>query len=130
MRRIFKEKLQYEVPANHNEDELAGKWASSESARTKKGTRDTLDTKYNHLGPGMNNEAQHDADIRPQHLSNGNRGHGDQFTTDVTVDSLRKGFSKKSLSPTDNSVEAGFYDDVTVDGHTGFLERRNVLDRN
>lgn len=126
--KIVREKLQYEVPANHNEDELSG-WASDSSARVKKGTPSGLEARFNRLPPGMDNSAQEVADIRKMPFG-GQLGSGSQVTDDVTKESLRKGFSFKPLSSTDGQAhQDAFYDEVTVDGETGFLERNNVLDR-
>lgn len=130
MRRLVQEKLQYTVTDESGDDAFSG-WASHKSARKTKGTPSGVDAQFNHLPPGMRNTSQENADIREQKISRGNLGQGDQFTADVSAESLRAGFSKKPLSPTDGALaeSGGFYDEISVDGKTGFLERRNVLDR-
>ena len=58
---------------------------------------------------------------------------GTQATNDVTQTSLRTGFDRKKLLPTDDMYTRehndAFYDTVTVDGDEGFVERNNYLDR-
>jgi hypothetical protein len=138
----------HEVRSDPNRNDEQSGWASDRSARTKKGTpgregRHGGDHEsksmnnavlYNSLPSGTDITDQEMADIRRQELSTGNLGTSDQFTTDVTAESLRTGFSRKPLSPTDDfrKGEGGddFYADVEVGGTTGFLERQNVLDRN
>ena len=52
-------------------------------------------------------------------------------TQDINRDSLRDGFSRKRMSPTDDdsSGQGAFYGEIEVDGDTGFVERNNMLDR-
>jgi hypothetical protein len=133
--KIQQERLQYTVSDESHEHD-AHSWASDESARTQKGNPESVNGQntnvfLNSLPPGMDHSDQQFADIRQQELSRGNLGHGDQFTTDVTERSLRQGWDRKQLSLTDDQHgDAGFYDEVTIEGKTGFLERRNVADRN
>jgi hypothetical protein len=81
----------------------------------------------------MNIDDQLDADINPQGMSRGNLGACDDVTTDVTVQSLKEGFDRKPMRPTDDMYTRehndAFYDSVVVDGVEGFLERNNMLDR-
>jgi hypothetical protein len=134
MAKVIQEKLQYTVRDESHEDSRHS-WASAESARATKGNPEVKGARntslfLNSLPPGMDHADAEFSDIREQHLSRGNLGNGDQFTT--TRDSLERGYSKKPLSPTDAELAetGGFYDEVTVDGKTGFLERRNCMDRN
>jgi hypothetical protein len=145
MNRYCQEKHEVRSEPNRN-DELGG-WASDRSARTKKGTpgregrpggdRESKSMNnavlYNSLPGGSDITDQEMADIRRQELSRGGLGNGDQYTTDVTTESLRTGFARKNLSPTDDfrkgEGQNGFYEDITVGDVTGYVERGNVLDR-
>lgn len=85
------------------------------------------------LPPGANIEDQECADITAERMAEGGLGSGTQATEDVTVQSLRQGFDRKKLRPTDdqysNEHADAFYDSVVVDGVEGFVERNNYLDR-
>jgi hypothetical protein len=63
----------------------------------------------------------------------GSLGSGTQVTDDVTAGSLKTGFDRKECCPTDDQYTRehndAFYDEVHVDGVTGFVERNNYLDR-
>lgn len=131
MSRVVQEKFQVNEPQNSNDDGHNG-WISDASARTNKGTADTLRTRYNLLPPGADIDDQRDADIRTQSMA-GCLESGTQVTDDVTATSLRQGFDRKSLRPTDDMYTRehndAFYDSVVVDGVEGYLERNNMLDR-
>jgi hypothetical protein len=138
--RIVQEKFQVDEPQNTNDDAHSG-WVSDKSARTRKGlqTRNELgiyesyrgDT-HNELPPGMEIEDQELADIPSQPMA-GCLGSGTQVTEDVTAGSLKAGFDRKKCCPTDDMYSRehndAFYDEVHVDGVTGFVERNNMLDR-
>lgn len=131
MSRIVQEKFQVNEPQNRNDDSSSG-WVSEKSARVKKGVP-TSDTAYfNSLPPGSDMIDQEMADIR-QMPYGGNLDSGTQVTTDVTASSLRAGFDRKSLRPTDDMYTRehndSFYDEIEVDGVVGFVERNNLLDR-
>jgi len=153
MSKIVQEKFQVNNPQNTNDDPRGG-WVSDASARKEKTRRpgsedremcpgmlnkraNSLDTAYNYLPPGMNIEAQRNADIREMGINSGgglgNRlARGDQ-TQDINRRSLREGFDRKPLRPTDDQWTRehndAFYDTVEVDGVEGFCERNNYLDR-
>jgi len=63
----------------------------------------------------------------------GDMGTGSQATSDVNPTSIRQGFDRKALKPTDDMYTRehndAFYDTVEVDGVEGFVERNNYLDR-
>ena len=142
---IRQEKLEYVVTDESHEHDNT-QWLDAQKARVKKGApgregRHGGDQEskamnnavfLNSLPPGMDHADAEFSDIRQQDLSRGNLGNGDQYTTDVTRDSLAHGYSKKPLSSTDAALseKGGFYSEIEVDGKTGFLERRNVMDRN
>lgn len=141
MSRIVQEKFEVRSP-RQPEGAEGGGWVSDGSARDKR----RIHTKnaagrwenvrgdlYNSLPPGSNIEDQEVADFKAQPMAAGNLGNGSQVTTDVTTTSLRTGFDRKRLRPTDDEYTRqhndAFYDSVEVDGVTGFVERNNVLDR-
>ena len=132
MSKIVQEKFQTSLANPADKD--PGPWMSDQSARNKKGQIDKLNTAYNYLPPGMNIEDQRDADINAQAMAKGNLGLGSDVTTDATSSSVRKGYDRKAMRNTDdmytNEHVDQFYNDMTVDGETGFLERGNLLDRN
>jgi hypothetical protein len=138
MPRIVQEKWQIVSERNDAEDSTAGAWVNSDSARVKKGApgRNGVGTSksanayfFNSLPPGMDITDQEISDIREEKISRGNRGNGDQFTTDVDEQSLRQGFSRKSQPSTDGVETSPFFTEVEVDGVEGYLERGNVTDR-
>lgn len=139
MSRIVQEKFEVRPPQNHNDEESG--WVSDSSARTNKNLRtrapkgmyESAGSALNDLPPGMNIEDQNLADIDSQPMASGNMGNGTQVTTDVTSMSLRHGFDRKMLRPTDDMYTRehndAFYDSVSVDGVEGYVERNNMLDR-
>lgn len=139
MSRIVQEKFQINFP---EKGEGNSGWKTDKSARRKNGlgTRDSASGKYegrtsgyNCLPPGSDIEDQEVAHIPAEAMSTGNMGNGDQATTDVTRESLRSGFDRKRMRPTDDEYTRqhndAFYDSIEVDGIEGFVERNNVLDR-
>lgn len=139
MSKVVQEKFQVNEPLRGPQDHT---WASDASARRSKselrtrstaGRYETYGSGLNDLPPGSNIERQNLADIDPQPMSSGNMGNGDQVTTDVTPESARTGFDRKSLRPTDDMYTRehhdAFYDSIVVDGVEGFVERNNTLDR-
>lgn len=127
---LVQEKLQVSSTPNRNEDGTSGAWVSTRSARVTKGISRDHATMYNALPPGM--------DIHDQAVSDQRRmPHVLAGTTDRTVTvnakSLQQGFYRHPCCPTDdeytNAHTDAFYDEVTVDGVTGFVERNNNLDR-
>lgn len=142
---IVQEKFQVNNPQNRNDDSESG-WKSDKSARVKKGlpgregraggdpASQHMDNAvfYNGLPPGMDLEDQECIDSRNMPYG-GSLGSGTQVTDDVTAMSLRQGFDRKSLRPTDDMYTRehndAFYDSVTVDGVEGYVERNNMLDR-
>lgn len=154
MSKIVQEKFEVREPENRNDDPKGG-WVSAESARRKdkrlfRGSQDArvvmepgmhndkgLDTPLNYLPPGTDIEAQRNSDIRKMGINSaggmGNkRAEGDR-TDVVTQRSLQRGFHRHPLRPTDDQYTRehndAFYDEVHVDGVTGFVERNNYLDR-
>lgn len=135
MSRIVQEKFEVRAP---REPQDANAWATAASARRPKAKqlgragRDSTDVMYQELPPGMDT---YDQGIPPKRVPNarGGLGSGTQATVDVTARSLREGFSRKPMSPTDDMYTRehndAFYDTVEVDGVEGFVERNNYLDR-
>lgn len=140
MSRIVQEKFEVR-PNQQPEGAEGGKWVSDKRARNRNGMQtrarngqfepyhgDMLNT----LPPGSDITDQEFADI-PAHAQAGDLGVGSQATSDVTRESLRRGFDRKALRPTDDMYTRehndAFYDSVEVDGVEGFAERNNYLDR-
>jgi len=127
--KIMQEKFQVNEPMPDAADH---RWRSDSSVRKKKGTPSGLDAMFNYLPPGMDITDQKDADIKPQGMAR-DLGVMSDRTVDVTVKSLREGFDRKRLRPTDDEYTRqhndAFYDSVVVDGIEGYLERNNMLDR-
>ena len=149
MSRVVQEKFQVNYPESRAEDETS--WVSDKDARTKKNMpgREGLAAGdpasrfinnaafFNTLPPGMDIEDQEVADIRRMGINTaGNfptlEARGDR-TQDLTAKSVRTGFDYKKLLPTDDQYSRehndAFYDEIEVDGHVGFMERNNMLDR-
>ncbi|HEV7611421.1 MAG TPA: hypothetical protein VGO37_06070 [Steroidobacteraceae bacterium] len=136
-----------EVRLRFNDNEEVHTWASARSARTQKGApgregrhggdweSKTMNNAvcYNSLPPGSDNTDQEMADIRKQEIA-GPMGNGSQFTVDLSPQSVRDGFSRKHMSATDEyqsgERRSRFYDEASVDGKVGYLEKNNLLDRN
>jgi hypothetical protein len=145
MSRIVQEKFEVHEPIPAAADH---RWVTDKSVRTKKGmpgregrtggdyssrlTDKSAD--FNSLPPGSNLIDAETNDMRVMPMNyNGNMGEGGDRTQDVTATSIREGFDRKAFRPTDDMYsrehQDAFYEDVTVDGVTGFLERNNMLDR-
>ncbi len=142
MSRICQEKFQVDYPLNHNDEECC--WVSDKSARMKKGTpgregraggdwpSKTMDNAvfYNSLPPGDDLEDQEISDQRRMPLTMG--GESD-VSHDWNPTAVREGWSPRAMRPTDDMYTRehndAFYDEMTVDGVTGFIERNNMLDR-
>lgn len=138
---IVQEKFQVTVPQSGDGDHG---WVSDKSARVKKSlpgregraggdhaSKAMNNALFVHsLPPGMDIEDQELTDIRKQqtHLA----GEGD-VSGDTNRSALRKGFTRRDMRPTDDEFSRqhndAFYDECSVDGVTGYLERNNVLDR-
>lgn len=124
---IIQEKFQTVLPSQPDGD---NKWKSFKSAEAKKGIPSGNNAFFNTLPPGMDIEDAEIADIRqqPLHLA----GEGD-VSGDTNRGALRKGFTRREMRPTDDEFTRqhndAFYDECTVDGQTGYLERNNMLDR-
>ena len=151
MGRIVQEKFQVNYPDTQSSAENQTSWVTDKEARAKKnlpgregmagGDSDSRFVNdavfFNSLPPGMDIEDQEVADIRamgintaggfPTLLAQGDR------TQDLTTRSVRTGFDVKAFRPTDDQYSRehndAFYDEVEVDGHVGFIERNNMLDR-
>lgn len=123
---ILQEKFQVDEPPNANDDAHSG-WVSDSSARTKKGVsgQDSVV-----LPPGMNIERQRLPPRAPMPMTMG--GESD-VSGDYNREAVAKGFTRKQMRPTDDEYtkahQDAFYDEITVDGDTGFAERNNMLDR-
>ena len=140
---IDQEKGEVRLPFNDNEDRVT-RWADARSARVKKGNPgregrpggDPESTSMNNSAffqstpPGSDVADQETSDQRGQPFG-GPMGCGSQFTNDLTPQSIRQGFSRKHMSPTDDNEDGEpFYSEAKVDGKVGYLEKGNVLDRN
>lgn len=126
MRNIMQEKFEVRVP---QPEKNGGNWASDSAARDKK----NQGGEFNALPPGSDIRRQSKADIPRMGMSiAGNMpsalAKGDVTNNEVNPKSLRAGFDKKSLRPTDDNYTNEhvdlFYADVG-----GFCERGNLLDR-
>jgi len=140
---ILQEKFQVDYPQQGNDDEHSG-WISDKSARTKKGTpgregRAGGDPASKHINnavnfaslpPGTDVEDQEMTDQRALKMTMG--GESDQ-SQDWNAEAVSKGFSRKTMRATDdeysNAHVDAFYDEISVEGEVGFVERNNVLDR-
>jgi len=147
MSRIVQEKFETR-PARRAEGEEGTGWVSDRSARRSKRDiareapnedghgrgRGNNTVFYQSLPPGEDIEDQEVFDSRGEpKMARGGRGTGTQATVDVTRESLRTGFDRKAMRPTDDMYTRehndAFYDSVEVDGVEGFVERNNYLDR-
>ena len=152
MRDFVQEKFEVHYPDtdSSNEEDVQG-WVTDLEARAKKcmpgregRPGGDVNSRYGNntlmtfsLPPGMDIEDQEFCDIRrmgvntaggfPTRLAAGDR------TQDLNSQCLRLGFDRKGLLSTDDEYTGehndAFYDVVEVDGHEGFVERNNVLDR-
>lgn len=140
MSRIVQEKFQVDYP--QKEEPGGASWKSDTSVRRKGGlTTRASDSGqyrsgregYNDLPPGTDISDQECARIPEPTMSTENMGNGGQVTNDVTPQSVRDGFSRKQMRPTDDMYTRehndAFYDTITVEGVEGFVERNNLLDR-
>lgn len=139
---ILQEKFQVDNPQQKNDDASSG-WVSDQSARVKKGAGKVPGDQNHHgpdpsvnalfqasLPPGMDIEDQETSDIRKMPITMG--GETDE-SKDWNPEAVRRGFARKQMRATDdeytNAHNDAFYDEITVDGDTGFTERNNMLDR-
>jgi hypothetical protein len=141
--RIVQEKFETRIEPNSNDDAQNG-WVSDKSVRVKKGTpgregrtggdwdSKTMDNAvhYQSLPPGTDINDQEVADIRKERSITGGT---DDVTDNPSGGDFRNGFVKLRLQPTDDIYSRehndAFYDEATVDGVTGYVERNNYLDR-
>jgi hypothetical protein len=138
MSRIVQEKFEVR-PEQKPEGSEGGGWVSDKSARDRNGLTTRHPTSgrfqgrngYNDLPPGSDIQDQEVRDIPEEPMAA--TFNGSQTTNDVTPESLRTGFDRKALRPTDDMYTRehndAFYDSVKVDGVEGFVERNNMLDR-
>lgn len=139
MSRIVQEK--FEVRAEQVPEGSENGWMSDTSARDRQGLQTRGGTgqyesyngdDYQCLPPGSNIADQEVFNDRPMPMAGG-LGSGTQVTEDVTRGSLRTGYDRKAMRPTDDMYTRehndAFYDSIEVDGHEGFVERNNYLDR-
>jgi hypothetical protein len=138
--RIVQEK--FEVRPEERPSSKAGAgWATDKSARDNQGLQTRTVTGrfesqagdlYNSLPPGMDLDDQEVFRNHPLATA-GCLQTGTQVTEDVTRESLKAGFDRKAMRPTDDMYTRehndAFYDTVEVDGVVGFVERNNMLDR-
>ncbi len=130
MSRIVQEKFEVRYPLAN--DDNGNTWVSDKSARTPKGLRrDCSDAVfYGSLPPGADLEDQEVSDQRVMPFSMGGQT---DISQDWNAEAVRNGFSRRIMRPTDDMYTRehndAFYDEITVDGVTGFLERNNMLDR-
>jgi hypothetical protein len=136
MSRIVQEK--YQVDEANPADKDPGPWKSDKSARTRrnlqgrtiKGLYKTHGYDLNKLPPGMNIQDQEVSEINEMRTVTAGT---DDVTDNPSGNDFRKGFVSLPMRPTDDMYTRehndAFYDEVTVDGQTGYLERNNMLDR-
>ena len=122
---IMQEKFQVDY-AQTSEAQDPGPWKSSQSARKSKSSPGRV----NALPPGMNIE--HQALTEQNAMPTVTSGESD-ISRDFSAEGARMGYQRKRMSPTEdeytNAHADAFYDEIKVDGSTGFVERNNVLDR-
>lgn len=151
MSRVVQEKFQVAFPDVDSSAESQQSWITDKEARAKKNLPGRegraggdahsrfMDNAvgYNSLPPGMDIEDQEVTDQRHMGMNTSGgfptlEAQGDR-TQDLTPKSVRTGFDYKKLQPTDDQYSRehndAFYDEVNVDGHVGFIERNNMLDR-
>jgi hypothetical protein len=146
--KICQEKFETRAPQNRNDDAHGG-WVNDASARAKKNIPNRaaghdsisrsseLEARLNRLPPGMNIEDQDNAAIREVGINTagqmGNKLAKGDRDQDLDARSLRRGFTRRPLRPTDDQYTRehndAFYDTVEVDGVEGYLERNNNCDR-
>jgi hypothetical protein len=140
---ILQEKFQVDYPQQRNDDEHSG-WITDKQARAKKGVPgregreggDGASQRMNNaamfqgLPPGMDIEDQEMTDQRA--FKTVMSGESD-VSADWNPQAQVTGFTRKPMRATDdeysNAHVDAFYDEITVEGDTGFAERNNVLDR-
>jgi len=150
MTRVVQEKFEVHYPKPDTSE--GGAWVTDMQARAKKNMpgREGLpggdyNSRYmnnalavNTLPPGEDIEDQELADIRRMGINTAGAPDGGELapgeeTVDITTRSLKIGFDRKRLRPTDDMYTRehndAFYDSVVVDGVEGFVERNNMLDR-
>lgn len=124
---ILQEKYQLDLPANRN-DEEAG-WRTDASVRRNKG-QCNLSKNRRDLPPGE--DLKYCDPPGPERFQMHMSGETD-VSKDVNPEAFDKGFTRRSMSPYEDQYTRehndAFYDEITVDGDTGFVERNNVLDR-
>ena len=137
---ILQEKFQVDNPQQRNDDAEGRGWVEARSARVKKNMPGGMDQCgpdpstnalfLNSLPPGMDIEHQEVTDQRKFGMVMG--GESDE-SRDWNPEAVRNGFQRKSMLATDDEYTKAhndaFYDEMTVDGETGFVERNNMLDR-
>lgn len=121
---ILQEKFQVDLPPAAPEEHT---WRSDGSARTKKGVsgQDSVV-----LPPGQNIDRQR---LPPKDNLPLVMGGETDVSRDFNPEACRNGYKRLQARPTDDEYtrahQDAFYDEITVDGETGFAERNNVLDR-
>ena len=124
MSRIVQEKFQVDYPPA--KDNGYTEWASDSSARRTRSAGNRL----NQLPPGMDIGDQKNSMQPDQPFVTS--GESD-VSKDMNAEAARQGFTRRTMRPTDDMYTRehndAFYDEVKVDGVTGFLERNNMLDR-
>ena len=137
MNKLVQEKYQSDYPNPADKD--PGPWASAASARRSKrelqtrassGLYESYGSGLNDLAPGMAIDRQNLSDIPEMRTVTGGT---DDVTDNPSGGDWGKGYVPLKMRPTDDQFTRehndAFYDEITVDGQTGFLERNNVLDR-
>jgi hypothetical protein len=140
MSRILQEKFEVRYP--EKDWNYGNLWMSDKSARVKKGLpghertgRECVrhlgdEVFYNSLPPGMDIEDQEVFDNHPMLIVTSGQS---DVSRDMNPEAAANGFTRRQMRPTDDMYTRehndAFYDEITVDGMTGFLERNNMLDR-
>lgn len=142
MSRIVQEKFEVRFPIPNDDD--GNSWVSDKAARVKKGlpgregrpggdpgSKPMNDAvAFNGLPPGSDIEAQ---ELTDQHRMQFVMSGETDVSHDWNREAVHNGFTRLKLRPTDDMYTRehndAFYDEMTVDGQTGFVERNNMLDR-
>lgn len=124
MSKIVQEKFQVDYPPA--KDNGYTEWTSDSSARRTRSAGNRL----NQMPPGMDIGDQKNSLQNEQRFTMSGQ---DDVSADYSAEALRRGYTPRTMRPTDDMYTRehndAFYDEVKVDGVTGFLERNNMLDR-
>ena len=150
MSKIVQEKFQVNMPQSSGAPGTSESWVTDVQARAKKNMPgreglpggdsnsrfSTLNAMYHSLPPGMDIEDQENCDIRRMQVvdvTGYNQVSRETGASPRSPMQMRKGFARLNLLSSDDEYTRehndAFYEDVTIEGESGFVERNNMLDR-